>query len=435
MNKSIEKIQNGIHGTIWIPGDKSISHRSLMLSALCNGTTVHVTNFLRSADCLSTLQVIRELGVPVTENADGSLDIQGVGLHGLKEPTCILDAGDSGTLLRLMLGLLASQPFLTTFTGDAALHRRPMGRVIEPLRAMGAKIVGRKDNTLLPITILPNTQDSIHGITYEMPVASAQVKSAILLAALTSGVETTVIEPVPSRNHTECMMKAFGVNVETNENKVILHPAEEINAPKEIVVPGDISSASFWLVAGTIIPNSSLILKHVGVNPSRTGILDVLKDMGADITEVNRYESGGEAIADLHVKSAKLHETAFGKDIMPRLIDEIPIIAVAALFAEGETKITGAEELRVKETDRLHAIAVEFNKLSNNIVELDDGLIIQGGAPLQSAETYSYDDHRIAMALAIAGAAGAGVDISHAECVDISYPDFYETLAQIQNKT
>ena len=213
---------------------------------------------------------------------------------------------------------------------------------------------------------------------------------------------------------------------------MVFHPAERLQGPKTIEVPGDISSAAFWLVAGSIIPNSSIVLKNVGVNPSRTGILDVLRDMGADIVETNRYESGGEAIADLHVKSAKLHGTAFGKDIMPRLIDEIPIIAVAALFAEGETKITGAEELRVKETDRLHAIAEEFNKLAPAITELEDGLIIKGGLPLKKSEAFSYDDHRIAMALAIAGAAGEGVEISHPECVNISYPEFYDTLSNVQ---
>lgn len=432
MNKTIAKVKNGIHGTIVIPGDKSVSHRSLMISALCDGQTVHVKNFLRSADCLSTLEAIRALGVTVKENEDNSLDITGVGLQGLQEPQTIVDAGDSGTLLRLMMGLLAAQPFLTTFTGDAALHKRPMGRVIKPLEMMGAKIVGRKDNTLLPITILPNEKKNFHGITYEMPVASAQVKSAILLAALTAGVEVKIIEPVPSRNHTECMMRAFGINVETNGNEVVFHPADRLQGPEIIEVPGDISSAAFWLVAGSIIPNSSIVLKNVGVNPSRTGILDVLRDMGADIVETNRYESGGEAIADLHVKSAKLHGTTFGKDIMPRLIDEIPIIAVAALFAEGETKITGAEELRVKETDRLHAIAEEFNKLAPAITELEDGLIIKGGLPLKKSEAFSYDDHRIAMALAIAGAAGEGVEISHPECVNISYPEFYDTLSNVQ---
>ena len=235
LNKTIAKVKNGIHGTIVIPGDKSVSHRSLMISALCDGQTVHVKNFLRSADCLSTLEAIRALGVTVKENEDNSLDITGVGLQGLQEPQTIVDAGDSGTLLRLMMGLLAAQPFLTTFTGDAALHKRPMGRVIKPLEMMGAKIVGRKDNTLLPITILPNEKKNFHGITYEMPVASAQVKSAILLAALTAGVEVKIIEPVPSRNHTECMMRAFGINVETKGNEVVFH-IHSSPAPYEFAV-------------------------------------------------------------------------------------------------------------------------------------------------------------------------------------------------------
>lgn len=426
--KEISRVVGGLKGEIEIPGDKSVSHRSVMLAGLCD-TPVHITNYLHAADCLSTAAAMKMLGVSVRWGGNTTLDVTGHGFDGLTEPQGILDAGDSGTMLRLMMGLLAPQPFLSTFTGDAALYRRPMGRVIEPLSRMGARIAGRAGGKYLPITILP-AEKELQGIEYKMPMASAQVKSAILLAGLRAEGETTVIEPFPSRDHTERMLRAFGAEIRQDGNRVSCRAVQKLSAPESIEVPGDISSAAFWLVAGSIIEGSDLLLKGVGVNPTRTGVLDVLRDMGADIELLNERESGGEPIADLHVRSAKLRGVSFGGAIIPRLIDEIPILAVAALFADGDTVITDAGELRVKETDRLHAVAVEYNKLAPCVEESEDGLVIHGGMQrISHAACFSYDDHRMAMSLAIAGAAGDGVTIENPECVDISYPEFYKTLA------
>lgn len=429
--KEISRVVGGLHGEIEIPGDKSVSHRSVMLAGLCD-TTVHITNYLHAADCLSTAAAMEALGVSVRWTDDTTLDVTGNGFDGLKEPQGILDAGDSGTMLRLMMGLLAPQPFLSTFTGDAALYRRPMGRVIEPLSRMGARIAGRAGGKYLPITILP-AEKKLQDIEYPMPMASAQVKSAILLAGLRAGGETTVIEPFPSRDHTERMLRAFGAEIRQDGNRVSCRAVQKLSAPESIEVPGDISSAAFWLVAASIIEGSDLLLKGVGVNPTRTGVLEVLRDMGANIALQNERESGGEPIADIRVRSAKLHGVSFGGAIIPRLIDEIPIIAVAALFADGDTTISDAGELRVKETDRLHAAAVEYNKFAPCVEELEDGLVIHGGTKkIRHADCFSYDDHRMAMSLAIAGAAGDGVTIENPECVDISYPTFYKNLAELQ---
>ena len=428
-NRVINKALKALRGEVIIPGDKSVSHRSVMFSAL-GDTPVHITNFLPSADCLSTVGVMRALGAKVDIISDTELIVKGNGLHGLQEPATILDAGNSGTTLRLMMGMLAPQKFVSVFTGDSSLHKRPMGRVIKPLSQMGAHIVGRADNTKLPITIVP-VDGKLKGYKYNMPVASAQVKSAMLLAGLFAEGETTVVEPYPSRNHTELMLEAFGVKLKYEGTSITITAPDKLVAPKELVVPGDISSAAFWLVAASIIPGSELLLKNVGINETRTGIIDVLKDMGADLTIQNQRKSGGELVADILVKYAKLHGTSFGADIIPRLVDEIPIIAVAAMFAEGDTIITGAGELRVKETDRLEAICDQFTKLGGNIEGKEDGLIIHGGSTPKMAECFSYDDHRMAMCLAVLGIAGAGVEIQNPDCVDISYPNFYEELDRL----
>lgn len=427
----IEKARQGLQGEIVIPGDKSISHRSVMFSAL-GDTPVRIKNFLHAQDCMSTAACMEALGAKVEFISDTELIVTGNGLHGLKEPATILDAGNSGTTLRLLMGILAAQPFLSTFTGDASLHKRPMGRVIKPLSQMGAQIYGRENNAKLPITVVP-AKEQLHGMHYDSPVASAQVKSAILLAGMFADGETTVNEPFVSRDHTEQMLAAFGVELKREGTAVTIQPVEKFTAPQEIEVPGDISSAAYWLVAGSIVPGSKLLLKNVGINPTRTGILDVLKDMGAKITLQNERTSGGEAAADMLVEYSELKGVNFGAEIMPRLIDEIPVIAVAALCAKGDTVITGAGELRVKETDRLMAIAKEFNKLAPGAVEeREDGLVIHGGAKLQQATAFSYDDHRIAMSLAILGTMGAGVEIENPQCVNISYPEFYQTLEEIQ---
>ncbi|WP_028128756.1 3-phosphoshikimate 1-carboxyvinyltransferase [Selenomonas sp. AE3005] len=427
----IEKARQGLQGEIVIPGDKSISHRSVMFSAL-GDTPVRIKNFLHAQDCMSTAACMEMLGAKVEFISDTELIVTGNGLHGLKEPATILDAGNSGTTLRLLMGILAAQPFLSTFTGDASLHKRPMGRVIKPLSLMGAQIYGRENNAKLPITVVP-AQKKLKGMHYDSPVASAQVKSAILLAGMFADGETTVNEPFVSRDHTEQMLAAFGVQLKREGTAVTIQPVEKFTAPSEIEVPGDISSAAYWLVAGSIVPGSKLLLKNVGINPTRTGIIDVLKDMGAKITLQNERTSGGEAAADMLVEYSELQGVSFGAEIMPRLIDEIPIIAVAALCAQGDTVITGAGELRVKETDRLMAIAKEFNKLAPGAVEeREDGLVIHGGAKIERAAAFSYDDHRIAMSLAILGTVGAGVEIENPQCVNISYPEFYQTLEEIQ---
>lgn len=430
--KEIQPIKTGLKGEILIPGDKSVSHRSVMFAGLCD-SEVKITNFLHAADCMSTVNCMRALGVKVKELDENTLIVKGNGFHGLQEPQSIIDAGNSGTTLRLMMGILAGQKFLTTFTGDASLSRRPMGRVINPLSQMGANIVGRKENKLLPITVIP-AKESLQGIDYQMPMASAQVKSAILLAGMNAEGRTTVTEPYTSRDHTERMLEGFGVKLEKSGTSITISKVEKMTAPKEIHVPGDISSAAFWLVAGSIIEDSDIILKDVGINETRTGIIDVLKAMGANIELLNVRDEV-EPIADIRVRYAKLHGTSFGADIMPRLIDEIPIITVASMFAEGETIITGAGELRVKETDRLQVITDEFNKVCPCIKGTQDGLIITGSQRnnLQKVVCNSHDDHRIAMALAILGASGVGIEIENSECVNISYPTFYEILTRLNN--
>ncbi len=423
--KKILPLTQSLRGTIEIPGDKSISHRSIILSSL-GDSPVEVTNFLAGADCLSTVACMRALGAKI-ERADDKILITGNGLHGLHEPENILDAGNSGTTLRLLMGLLAPQKFLATFTGDDSLRRRPMARVIKPLTQMGASIVGRNVNRNLPITIMP--VERLRGITYQMPVASAQVKSAILLAGLYAQDATTIIEPAPSRDHTEKMLAAFGARLERSDNAITIFPADKLTAPASISVPGDISSAAYWLVLATILDGSDVTIKNVGVNETRTGIIDVLKSMGATIELVNERTSGGERSADLKVMASRLRGVEFGGDMIPRLIDEIPALAVAAAFAEGTTIIHDVKELRVKETDRLAAIVEEFNKISPATFEAtNDSLIIHGGHEKISADCKTRADHRMAMSLSIFGAAAQGVTIDDADCVRISYPNFFDSL-------
>ena len=428
----VEAAQSGWQGELTIPGDKSISHRSVMFAGL-GDTPVHIKNFLHAEDCLSTVGVMRALGTAIEFLNENELIVTGKGLHGLSEPMTVLDAGNSGTTLRLMMGLLAPQPFLSVFSGDASLTRRPMGRVLLPLSQMGARIYGRSGNNNLPLTIVP-TGEKLHGIHYESPVASAQVKSAILLAGLYADGPTTVTEPYVSRDHTEQMLAGFGVRLERSGTSVTVFPVEDggYRAPEEITVPGDISSAAYFLVAGSIIEGSRLLLKNVGINPTRTGILDVLTEMGAHTSVQNERTSGGERVADIVVAAANLRGVSFGAEIMPRLIDEIPILAVAALFAEGDTVITGAGELRVKETDRLHAVATEFQKLvPGSIEEREDGLLIHGKAKPQRAQVKSYGDHRMAMSLAVLGAAAEGVLIEDPDSVNISYPTFFSEMERM----
>ena len=423
--KKIFPVTNGLHGEIEIPGDKSISHRAVMISSLAD-STVEIENFLFGADCISTIDCMKKMGVDIRVSKE-KVFVTGRGLHGLCEPQEILDAGNSGTTLRLLLGLCSPQNFFVTFTGDKSLSKRPLARVIKPLSEMGAKIFCRNENKNLPAAVL--AEKNLHAINYKMPVASAQVKSAIIFAAIYANGITTIIEPYPSRNHTEKMLSAFGAKIESFRNEIKIYPVEKLIAPKKIIVPGDISSAAYWIVLATVLKNSDVLIKNVGINETRTGIIDVLKKMGASIEFLNIRESGGEKSADLKISSSNLHGIEFGGEIIPRLIDEIPALTVAAAFAEGTTIIKNVEELRVKETDRLNAIVEEFNKISPGSFEsTEDSLIIHGGNKKRSAECKTHADHRMAMSLSIFGAAAEGVSIDDEDCVKISYPNFFSTM-------
>ncbi len=413
-----------LRGEITVPGDKSISHRAVMLGALANGTT-HITGFLMGEDCLSTIDCFRKMGVEI-EITDSEVIVEGVGLHGLCAPEETLYTGNSGTTTRLLCGILAGQPFTATLNGDASIQKRPMGRVIKPLREMGASIEGKNDN-YCPLTLYPS---ELYGIEYRLPVASAQLKSAILLAGLYAEGQTTVIEPAPSRDHTERMFRALGVEVETHGSTITLEPPEDLYAV-DIRVPGDISSAAFFLVSGAIVEGSELTIRNVGVNPTRTGILDVLHEMGADIS-ISNFHDDAEPVCDLTVKHSMLRGVEIGGSIIPRLIDELPVIAVAAAYAEGETVIRDAQELKVKESNRIAAMVTELKKAGVDAEETADGMIIRGGKRPHGAAFETYKDHRIAMSLAVlALAARSACRIDEPEVVAISYPDFFHTLERL----
>ena len=419
----IKKIRHA-RGEIIVPGDKSISHRAVMLGALADGDS-HISGFLGGADCLSTIECFRDMGIEIDRYGD-RVTVRGKGMYGLKKPQNTLYTGNSGTTTRLLCGILAAQPFDTAMTGDASICKRPMGRVTKPLSLMGADI----ENEYCPLCIHGRP---LHGIEYKMPVASAQVKTAIILAGLYSEGETIIHELEHSRDHTELMLKAMGADIRADGLTVRVKRTERL-MPQEITVPGDISSAAFFMVLGAILPDSMLVIKNVGVNPTRTGIIDVLKDMGADIELINQRYSGGEPAADIVVRSSKLYGTEIGGALIPRLIDELPVIAVAAVFAEGETVICDAAELRVKESDRIAAITTELKKCGADIIEAADGMIIRGGAPITGAEFTSYGDHRMAMSLAVLAQAADGVSyIDDADCVTISYPSFFEDIYSLDN--
>lgn len=426
----IEKKANSLHGIITIPGDKSISHRALMLGAIASGETT-IEGLLLGEDPRSTAKCFEAMGAQISPLNSEKVTVTGIGQKTLQEPLNILDAGNSGTTMRLMLGLLAAQPHkFFTVTGDDSLRSRPMARVIKPLQEMGALIYGRNDNKNAPLAVIGQNLKPIH---YYSPVASAQVKSCILLAGLMTEGKTTVTEPALSRDHSERMLRSFGATLEidTDTHSVTIEGGAKLQG-QTVIVPGDISSAAFWLVAGAITPNAELIIENVGINPTRTGILEALQMMNADITLENQRETAGEPVADLRIKSSKLKACVIEGAIIPRLIDEIPILAVAACFAEGTTVIKDAEELRVKESDRLAVMATELNKMGANIVELPDGLEINGGVTLKGATMDSYTDHRIAMSLAIAGLNAQGKTIiNRAEAASISYPTFVDTLIKI----
>ena len=438
-----------LRGEVTVPGDKSITHRAVMMNAIASGTAT-VTGAGLGADCLSTAACMRALGAtvnrrwpdgsltddlrrnPVTgqdERADAVLIVEGAGTRGLREPEDVLDAGNSGTTARLLTGILAAQPFYSVLTGDGSLRSRPMGRVVEPLRQLGARLSARKGDTLLPLTVMPA---QLRGTRLAMHVASAQLKSCLLLAGVYATGITEIAQPEESRDHTERMLAAQGARIDQDGLTLRVHGVGDSGLRAvDVPVPGDISSAAFWLVAGCVHPSARVVVRNVGVNPSRTGILDVLCEMGGKISVVNERTAGGEPVADLIAESSELRGVEVGGALIPRLIDEVPVLAVAAAVARGTTTIRDAAELRVKESDRLAATAKELSALGARVRELEDGLIVEGGT-LRGGEVESHGDHRMAMSMAVAAlAAGAPAMIAGGECVDISYPTFWPDLERL----
>lgn len=416
-----------LRGTIVPPGDKSVSHRSVMLNAVADGVA-HVTNFSTGADCASTIECFRALGVRI-DRAPGSeqVTVHGVGMDGLKEPDDVLDAGNSGTTLRLMSGLLAGRPFQAVVTGDESLRSRPMERIIKPLTQMGAHIHGRKNDRNAPLVF---SGGSLHGIEYQLPVASAQVKSCILLAGLRAEGTTVAVSPALSRDHTERMLSAMGAPVNSEGLAVSVTPSR-LKA-LDVDVPGDVSSAAFWMVAGAVHPDAEIRINNVGLNPTRTGVIDVLREMGASIDAVAERTAAGEPVADLVVRSSGLHGVEIGGEIIPSLIDEIPVLAVAAAVGSGQTVIRDASELRAKETDRIMATVKWLRDAGVPVDEREDGLTITGIGQFPGVLCDSFGDHRIAMAQAVAGMVSNGpMRIAQAGAVVISYPSFWKDLSAI----
>ena len=416
-----------IRGEVTIPGDKSISHRAVMFGSLAEGAT-EVTGFLRGADCLSTIDCFRRLGISI-EDKDERILIHGKGLHGLSAPAQILDAGNSGTTTRLISGILSGQAFETTLTGDASIQKRPMGRIIEPLSQMGASITSLSGNGCAPLRIQGRP---LHGIHYTTKVASAQVKSSLLLAGLYADTPTSVTEPALSRNHSELMLHFFGADVKSEGTTATIQPEPKLIGQK-VQVPGDISSAAYFIAAGCITPDSELLIQNVGTNPTRDGILHVCKMMNANVTLLNENTDSGEPTADLLVRTSSLQGCIIEGDLIPTLIDELPIIAVMACFAEGTTVIRDAAELKVKESDRIAVMTENLTAMGAKVTATDDGMIIEGGHTLHGAVVDSHLDHRIAMSFAVAALNADGeTEILGADCVNISYPAFYRDLLKIQ---
>ena len=421
----------GLKGTVSVPGDKSISHRGIMFGSIADGTT-EIHNFLPGADCLATIRCFRALGIEI-EQEGSTVTVHGKGLHGLSAPSHILDVGNSGTTTRLLSGILVGQPFESKLSGDESLNSRPMKRIIDPLTQMGADISSILHNGCAPLYIAPSR---LHGIHYDSPVASAQVKSCILLAGLYANGETSVTEPGLSRNHTELMLKEFGAdirsvhNLDCSRTTAIIQPGRELHGQK-LTVPGDISSAAYFIAAGLIVPDSEIRITNVGINPTRAGILKICEDMGARIELSNERTEGGEKIADITVRTSRLHGTVIEGDIIPALIDEIPVIAVMAAVAEGTTVIRDAAELKVKETDRIETVTDNLKAMGCDVTPTEDGMIINGGK-LKGASIHTLLDHRIAMAFSIAALAAEGrTRILDSKCVDVSYPAFYDTFEEL----
>lgn len=421
------KKQTNLKGTLTVPGDKSISHRAVMFGSLARGTT-RISHFLEGADCLSTISCFRKMGIEIDRNKDEIL-VHGRGLHGLTAPTEILDVGNSGTTTRLISGILAGQTFTSELDGDDSIRTRPMKRIMTPLASMGADITSRLDNGCAPLIIHGRP---LHAAHYDSPVASAQVKSCVLLAGMYADGITSVTEPFLSRNHTEIMLNYFGAEITSEGTTASIRP-EPVLEGRDIQVPGDISSAAYFIAAGLLTPGSEVLLKNVGINPTRAGIIKVCMDMGADITLLNE-STEGEPTADLLIRTSSLKGTTIEGSIIPTLIDEIPMLAVMAAFAEGTTIIRDAQELKVKESDRIAVMVDNLRRMGADIEGTDDGMIIHGGRPLHGAVIDSHLDHRIAMSFAVAGTICDGtVEILNGECVNISYPEFYHDLYSLDS--
>lgn len=416
-----------LRGEISVPGDKSISHRAVMFGSLAKGTT-EITNFLQGADCLSTIACFRKMGIPI-ENTPERILIHGRGLRGLSAPESTLDVGNSGTTLRLISGILSGQSFESFLDGDSSIRRRPMKRIMTPLSMMGAKISSAEGNGCAPLHIQGTP---LHAIHYQSPVASAQVKSCVLLAGMYSDGVTSVTEPVLSRNHSEIMLNYFGAHVTSEGTTASIEPSPTLEG-RAVQVPGDISSAAYFIAAGLLVPGSEILIRNVGVNPTRDGILKVCQAMGAQITRINEHCGSGEPTADLLVRHSSLNGTIIEGGLIPTLIDELPVIAVMAAFAQGTTIIRDAAELKVKESDRIQVMVDNLSRMGADVEGTEDGMIIHGGKALHGAYIDSHLDHRIAMSFAVAALAAEGeTEIGDAHCVNISYPGFYEDLAGLQ---
>jgi len=424
----LEKV-NKLTGKIFVPGDKSISHRSLILGSISRGET-RVYNLLNSLDCLRTLECMQSLGVKIELDEDNSVNIKGKGLYGLQEPKVILDVGNSGTTIRLLTGLLSGQNFYSVLNGDNSIRKRPMKRVVQPLRLMGANIWGRENGQLAPLSIKGR---KLNPLYYTLPVASAQVKSALLLAGLYTTGETVISEPLSTRDHTERMLETMQADIKISPPKIKIKGGIELRST-DIFIPGDISSAAYFIAAASILRGSQIIIKQVGVNPTRTGVIEILKKMGTKIDILNYQIKSNEPRADLKIEYSELKGIEIKEEMVPLLIDELPLIAVVASQAKGKTVVSGAKELRVKETDRIKAIVSELKKMGVDIKEKEDGFIVEGPSKLKGAVCESYNDHRIAMSLAVAALLAEGkTGIRNSECIEISFPGFEKTLQNLIN--
>ena len=424
---AVIKPSGKLRGEITVPGDKSISHRSVMLGSIAKGDT-KISGFLTGEDCLSTIDCFKKLGIDIEVNGT-DVTVHGKGLKGLSAPAETLDVGNSGTTLRLMSGILSAQPFTTRLTGDSSIQKRPMGRVASPLGLMGAKITSENEKMTAPLTI---EGQRLHGIDYTLPVASAQVKSALILAGLYADGETRITEPEATRDHTEIMLNYLGADIRKEGDTIVVRPAAELTG-KDITVPGDISSAAYFIAAALISKDSEVLIKNVGVNPTRTGIITAFKAMGGNIELTNERTVCGEPVADILVRSSRLHGVVIKGAIIPKLIDEIPVIAAATCYASGETVIADAAELRVKESDRIKTMAAELGRMGATVIQTDDGMIILGGIPLHGAVCESYNDHRVAMSVAVAALGAKGeTQIKDCGCVDISFPGYFDALMSLR---